>query len=556
MSNDICTRTSLLTHELLEGVISAAEAQELNHLLKIHPEARDLYIEITSVHVGLERSIGCGMDEIPIALSTPKIPPNPIVEVKPRTLPSTAWRWIFATCAASLIAICVTLVWMTSFSTQLSAVPTENYRRVATLIMADACHWNSAQEIFEGQRLTAQLLSLMEGTAAIRFDDGAEMVITGPSDVEIRSAASARLVSGKVNLRAENGFKLSTAACDLLDFGTEFAASVDSKGNTNLHVFSGQVAVTKTDPTRMDGLVQAGQAVRISSDGQSTFAIKGFGTSFDAVMDRTIASSHLSELHASESFSYPHGATEPTELDGGFGWSGPWRLRSKAEYAPLHELDNPRLADTNKKMEILKGDLIADGVTEKNGGRLGFASGEHYRLRNLRTPIDMGADGVTYFSLQVRQIGIELPIPDATNSKVPINEDWLRITFRSSGDYWNERLLFGLQKNEFPLVHTFGSGLFESVASVATESSTLWTGKIIRSKLKEDEIFFRIFTRAEDVKAVEPSTWHIVTKGIFMNQAFDTLVITSIGKSKIELDELRIGSTWRDVVGWHQKIQK
>jgi hypothetical protein len=89
------------------------------------------------------------------------------------------------------------------------------------------------------------------------------------------------------------------------------------------------------------------------------------------------------------------------------------------------------------------------------------------------------------------------------------------------------------------------------MASVATDAPLLWTGKIIRQKSQEDAIYFRIFTAPEQLQVVEPSTWHISTRGVYMDQSFDVLVLTCIGNVDVEIDEFRIGESWRSVAVWH-----
>lgn len=94
------------------------------------------------------------------------------------------------------------------------------------------------------------------------------MLLTSPASIELKTSESARLTSGEVTVRGTEGFKLSTSACDLIDLGAEFVASVNPTGKTELHVLSGQVAVTST-LSQEDRVVNEGNSVQVDpSQGQ------------------------------------------------------------------------------------------------------------------------------------------------------------------------------------------------------------------------------------------------------------------------------------------------
>lgn len=544
-------RTLELINELIDGQLSVFETEELNELLRNNSEARDLYLKISWVHVSLERSHRNGLEGVPTSLVQPQQYRDSLSGVRSIRRSRFKRNWLRAASAGCLAVVVGTMTWMIKPLFEQFSGPSEGTRHVATMILADNCEWASSIQIREGERLPPKLLTLTRGTAAIRFDDGTEMLLTSSASIELKSSESARLTSGEVTVRGAEGFKLSTSACDLIDLGTEFVASVNQMGATKLHVLSGQVAVTN-NVSQEDRVVNEGNSVQVDSSKGKHYPIEGKGRGFQELLEETVSKNDTtSELQAHESFLYPVGNQSPKELSGGVGWSSPWRLRSKTEYAPIHELENPSLVDSNNEMQIREGTLIPKWEAGENGGVLHFSPGRHYRLRNLSTPIDMGSDGITYFSMQFRRIGVQLkenlvdkPINAATR-------DSFRITFRSSKNYWKESLLFSLKNNENPIVHPFGSGHFESMVSITADAPLLWTGKIIRQKTKEDEIYFRVFTHPEQLQVVEPSNWHISTRGVYMDQSFDVLVVTSIGNMDVEIDEFRIGQNWRSVAVWH-----
>nr|MCU0713175.1 hypothetical protein [Pirellula sp.] len=393
-------------------------------------------------------------------------------------------------------------------------------------------------------------LTLIRGTAAIRFDGGTEMLLSSPASIELKTAESARLDSGEVTVRGTEGFKLSTSTCDLIDLGTEFVASVNPTGRTELHVLSGQVAVTSNLAHHADRVINEGSSVQVDPSQGQHQPIDRMSIGFQELLEQMVAKNAASELQTHESFHYPTGNYPTHELNGGVGWSSTWRLRSNAEYAPIHELENPRLVDSNGEMHIRKGTLNPKSDAGDKDSLLYFSPGRHYRLRNLSAPIDMDADGVTYFSMRLRQSGVQLQTNQPDDPIHSTTSNSFRITFRSSKNYWKESLLFGLRNNENPIVHTFDSGFFDSMASVPKDVPLLWTGKIIHQRSQEDEIYFRIFTDPRQIKLVEPSTWHISTRGVYMDESFDVLVLTCIGNVNVEIDEFRMGQSWRSVAVW------
>ena len=69
----------------------------------------------------------------------------------------------------------------------------------------------------------------------------------------------------------------------------------------------------------------------------------------------------------------------------------------------------------------------------------------------------------------------------------------IRLTFRSSADYWGECLSFGYGGNQRPYVSGTSFGNAHSLSLIPDAQSLLWIGKIIRRADGEDEISFRIY---------------------------------------------------------------
>jgi hypothetical protein len=87
-------------------------------------------------------------------------------------------------------------------------------------------------------------LRLEGGLAEIEFDRGARVILQGPAGLELISGSSARLLRGTMTVRvppAARGFTVLAPHGKVVDLGTEFGLSVDPRGETMLHVFTGEV---------------------------------------------------------------------------------------------------------------------------------------------------------------------------------------------------------------------------------------------------------------------------------------------------------------------------
>jgi hypothetical protein len=124
----------------------------------------------------------------------------------------------------------------------------------------------------------------------------------------------------------------------------------------------------------------------------------------------------------------------------------------------------------------------------------------------------------------------------------------LRVTLRSSQDYWKSCLSFGVNRGQRAQIQATEFGTFQGLAKVPDEQSLLWIGKIVRRPQGEDEVYFRIYGQDDVLDFAEPSEWHVESRGIHDNSDYDLVVLSSTGLLNRVVDEIRIGPTWRSVV--------
>jgi hypothetical protein len=117
---------------------------------------------------------------------------------------------------------------------------------VATLTRLEQCVWTSStttlrygQQLLEGTQI-----SLRSGVARITFESGAEALLEGPCDFIVDNAMHGTIRSGRVSVTAPKrayGFRIRSPNAEVIDLGTEFGVNVDESGNSEVHVFSGEV---------------------------------------------------------------------------------------------------------------------------------------------------------------------------------------------------------------------------------------------------------------------------------------------------------------------------
>ena len=64
-------------------------------------------------------------------------------------------------------------------------------------------------------------------------------------------------------------------------------------------------------------------------------------------------------------------------------------------------------------------------------------------------------------------------------------------------------------------------------------------------------MWLRVFDAGEPPGPVEPESWDVRTHGLRLDATLDRVVLESSGTKPRRIEEIRIGTTWRDVVaGW------
>jgi len=526
-------RCDHLIHAHLDGSLSDAERVEFEALLLASESARGRFWELAEVHglAGEAAHIAWGDPEGVVIMPASDAAQTGRPPIWKRAIP-------LVSVAAAVVILMLGSRYFMSPATEDAA--TSNV--VATLLLAADCEWRGGGHLIEGQSLSVgQTMRLAKGTAVLRFESGAEVVLNAETELELESRGSVRLLGGRLTVRAPEeaaGFVVRAPASDVTDLGTEFAVSVGGKGATEVHVLEGQVSLGKPgSPQDRAQLLDAGKAVRFDrGDTVIPNTVPLAAPRFSELLDAAIAKPRRGWLMASEAFEYPPGRVPLKQANRGYGWVGPWYGMNAARVQPAED-DSLEIAvgRLNQRWPVAGGHGLALRAGE------GFGS----RLRLMAKPIRLDRDAIYYVSLIVRQE------PTANASSEPSR---VRLGLRSAGDLFADRILFRVGAVGKRQIEVRDGETFVSPSAVARQGAQFWVGKIVARKHGEDEIFFRVYEEGEPFDLMEPASWSIQTHGVKSDARLDVVEVSVSGSGVCWFDEIRIGTNWRAAVFSPQAI--
>jgi hypothetical protein len=142
----------------------------------------------------------------------------------------------------------------------LAAGALQPFDYVARLTGSREVEWSPGSGgLLPGSRLRrGQRLELVKGHVEITFDCGAQLVLEGPAALDVNSAWETTLQRGalKASVPPEAiGFRVSNAAVDVVDLGTEFTMAADDRGSAEVLVLKGEVEATPRDTGDQDTIL-------------------------------------------------------------------------------------------------------------------------------------------------------------------------------------------------------------------------------------------------------------------------------------------------------------
>ncbi|MHC2065853.1 FecR domain-containing protein [Bremerella sp. T1] len=515
------------------------ELARLSRLLREDQEVQDLFLKYVDIHAALAD------EALPVIESNIINYASKSAVVK--SLGIGYSKWLLASAAS--IAILLGLGALASYSFianqsgNSSPHPYLQATPIATMLLAENCQWLE-KSVREGQRLEAGRISLEFGTAVLRFDGGAELVLIGPSEIDLQTPSRVQLNHGDVVVRATSGaegFVVNTPISQVIDLGTEFAVKVSHSGATEVHVLDGEVSYRGTTTAdELSKILRAGEGIAIDEYGRPR-AVPMNSPRFLEFVNRINPQSRSDLLTAYEGFNYSPGILPLEKSTVGIGWKGPWRHPHPRQGL----MSGNDLSSDN--FDIVHGEInVAWPVP---GGRLGMLklpSTSTTYVREFEHPINLDSDNVTYFSLMT-QINEPSDIAAGESTTQHADAERMYLTFGSSDHFAKAHITFGYAGNFIPFIQLSGGSKFDSPVQVPQSQTSLWIGKIVSRRDGDNEVYLRVYNESDVLDFAEPTAWHVVSRKVRLGGELDRIVLHSQGRSSRIIDELRIGPTWRSV---------
>lgn len=241
----------LLCAAAVEGRLSEEQSRRLEELARTDPAARRECVRVLQLHALLTWTAGDPRN----LTDEPRAAPSASDTRAPRNRQRLV-KWAGWAVAACLLVV---VGWF--------ALRPAPPREFAHLAEVSACKWEGGTLPTEpGARLGAGRLRLAEGVARIVFDNGAEVRLEGPADLELVALDRCVLRTGRLVARCPDhahGFTVETPAAEVKDYGTEFGVSVADGKTADVQVFEGRVDVTHRTTGQVEQLF-TGRGLRIT----------------------------------------------------------------------------------------------------------------------------------------------------------------------------------------------------------------------------------------------------------------------------------------------------
>ncbi|MFO0791267.1 MAG: FecR domain-containing protein [Pirellulales bacterium] len=546
MASGCETELERLVGAMCNSTITAEETAQLDSLLASDATARAFYNDYMFLHGELYSRHA--------ALGTADGRAIAVVESVENVATAAAasrrtWRTWFSV-AAALVGVATLSSWLTSAvgnraerSAGVAAAPAESLPAVARVTATRNCAWEGGTEVGYGSKLKpGQRLNLTTGLVEITFDDGAVVVLEGPSVFNVESRGRGQLHDGRLAATVPErarGFEIVTSRLNVVDLGTEFGVMAESAGATEVHVFNGLVKAQLLDEAghkvRTVELNTA-QAARIEPAAAFVAPIPARDDEF--VRTLSVAPGPHDGLLAYDGFNYPAGPLD--EQNGGFGWAGPWfAVESDSKTDPSSN-------------GVLPGSMDYDGLVPQ-----GNHAAQQAQQNRIRRSLGTSVGGVFESAgLVENQDGVRLIGRDRTTIYLSflqrvskINDVFYGFELHR-GDGNPNRVLcigsgvdntgYGVTSN----VNVYGPRNFPSLGKENT-GTNFFVVRINFGEGNRDEVeVFRNPKSLIDETACEP------TAVLVGNFAFDRISFGNFHGTKLhEIDEIRIGTTFRAVTG-------
>ena len=501
-----------LLSAVVDGTVRNDQVAELAKMLESDPEARRFYVHYLDMNASLMASESG--------------------EVSRRR-----WSLPWVAVVTSLMAASLLLAWFVVSGGSRGGAPEPGAAEsaanapapvyVGTVLAGDDAIFNG-DRVAPGTRLTVGAYTVAAGSVTVRFDGGARVLFTGPSQFVLHSRRAMAIDRGTFVFQGDQtceSIEITTPHSVFRNIGTRYAAVVDSRSE-EVHVAEGAVRRTTGDGDRekLHELIEAGAGRRYDAKG-SVRAQKSIP--LDAMLVARPVTDGASEAVAvrpAVADDFHGGGDKIHGLRSGYGWAEPWR--SPGERL---RLVSPGLAE---------GDSVAVLHDGSGGDPSARRTAAH---RQLEAPIDLSQDGIWYVRFLVRR-----------GRAIPKDEHRATVVLRKRGLAVQEELeqnaliQIALRKDDTAMVRVADTLTRVSLPQAPGQTYAVVV-KIVAGRVKPEQVLVRLMTADRLADSEEPAEWSLVSDSVQTDLRLDQVSLECVSRGRIEFGDLLIGPTWQSV---------
>lgn len=264
-------RLQFLLQRYFDQILTVEERAELGTMLLASSRARDEFWEQARWHALIRQWGEAEWGRRDAESLTVRPLPAPAVVARPASPKVIAFPkispkvWKVALAAAAAVALMLTAQFF--LPGKKTPAPAITASLAILTHSADAVWAEGAPERQNGEVMSAGWLKLKSGAVQVEFSRGARVVLEGPAEMQLLTDNEAYLRTGKLRAQvpdAAHGFTVKSNGFTVVDHGTEFGVDVPPTGNSQVHVFTGLVALHRAETSAKQ--LRKDQAVQIEGN--------------------------------------------------------------------------------------------------------------------------------------------------------------------------------------------------------------------------------------------------------------------------------------------------